>query len=358
MATFSSSSRSRLGESASSIKAASVKPTFTNPTGPQDFMFDSGNIRIMINCNGEVIEGKASSDALCLASPVWKKFLFPPWQQAEELRHSVKQIDCTGDNAEALLILLNICHLKMHKIPQRLAYHQLLQVAVLCDQYDCVHIVKPWLTESGWLPNEARVFEKRPRNEDWLFITWVFGMEGWFEILALEIWLHFKRHEIPKKDMTPMPPNIIGQLTITETKHTNIRTTEQIISCREQTLDHLLNVPYEVIDACAGKGICVANACESECNAITAGSVVIGLQKHKLFPRPKPQDLDISVAELQRFLKDLQIHRLSGKKALKHSDCCNEDLKSEVDEVLRSMKSPVLDEQLRHMAAQKKRLSS
>lgn len=209
MAYLPSPSFPRLREIALSSRANSIMPPHTSPTNPQDFIFNSGNIRILINCNGEVIEGKASSDALCLASPVWKKFLFPPWQQAEELRHSIKQIDCTGDDSEALLILLNICHLKLHKIPQRLAYNQVLQVAVLCDQYDCVHLVKPWLTDGGWLPKE--VYVPRKGEECWLFIAWAFGVEELFKALALGMLLNFKGHEIPKKDTTPMPPNIIGQ---------------------------------------------------------------------------------------------------------------------------------------------------
>jgi hypothetical protein len=90
-----------------------------------------------------------SSVALSLASPVWRKFLFPPWESADSERKS-KQIDCTEDDSLALLILLNVAHLQFNKVPNgKLEYDLLFEVAKLCDQYDCMDLVRPWV--AGWL---------------------------------------------------------------------------------------------------------------------------------------------------------------------------------------------------------------
>jgi hypothetical protein len=57
----------------------------------------------------------------------------------------------------------------------------LSDIAILCDQYDCVHLVKPWLSQ--WLADESTGWHSAPRifggpsQEKWLFIAWVFGLE-------------------------------------------------------------------------------------------------------------------------------------------------------------------------------------
>lgn len=124
-------------------------------------------------------------------------------------------------------------------------------------------------------------------------------------------------------------------------------------------MEHLLNIPYEFIDLCAEEGICIAGACEFECNAITAGSVVIGLHNHKLFPRPKREDLDISVMELAKLLKDIPIYEFPGKEDSEHGDwdCEEGELKKDIDEAIGKITVPVLEQHLRHMQAQNKRLA-
>ena len=64
----------------------------------------------------------------------------------------VEEVDFSDDNGEALLILLRIAHLRFHDTPTTLAYQTLLQVAVLCDQYQCINLVRPWLPQ--WLADE------------------------------------------------------------------------------------------------------------------------------------------------------------------------------------------------------------
>jgi hypothetical protein len=101
-------------------------------------------VRILVTYQDEQVIGKVSSRALVLASPVWEKFLFPPWI-VEGQEEGVKEIDCTEDNADALLLLLNIAHLNFVAVPNYLKYEPLFQVALLVDQYQCLNLIKPWL---------------------------------------------------------------------------------------------------------------------------------------------------------------------------------------------------------------------
>ncbi|KAF8861596.1 hypothetical protein BDZ45DRAFT_249219 [Acephala macrosclerotiorum] len=177
-------------------------------TPDNDFCFSTGDVRILVKHEGEDIEGRVSSSALSLASPVWEKFLFPPWE-AEEPADGVEEIDCTGDDSGALLILLSVAHLKFQNVPSFLPYKTLLQVAVLCDQYDCVTLVRPWLSTSLWLAGEEQEALASGQRR-WLFIAWVFGRESVFEKLAIHIVKNIGVTDEQRwKDMAPMPDGII-----------------------------------------------------------------------------------------------------------------------------------------------------
>jgi hypothetical protein len=157
-----------------------------------------------------------SSAALSIASPVWKKFLYPPWSTSNT---PVTQLDFTSDEPIALLLLLNIAHLQFRNIPIMLDYPTLLEVAILCDQYACVSLVYPWL--ETWLILDEEKESKEEGKEGWLFIAWVFGRESIFEALAEKLVLEIKvgkdRSCLTKKGKAlpePMPNGIIGKLVL------------------------------------------------------------------------------------------------------------------------------------------------
>jgi hypothetical protein len=191
-----------------------IKTTLGNP-----FVFSTGNVRLKAKdlITKQPIIGTVSSDALVLASPVWKKFLFPPWEDKEDPAPLEKEIDCSEDDPAALLILLNIMHLKFRSIPATLSSMELFHIAILCDQYDCVHLIQPWL--ETWLQCQ----EKQPHKKlsGWLFIAWVFGKEGAFKDLAAGIAREAQTNQNgdclddsgKKIQSKYMPPGIIGKST-------------------------------------------------------------------------------------------------------------------------------------------------
>jgi hypothetical protein len=99
-----------------------------------------------------------------------------------------KTLDFTNDDSEALLILINVAHLKFTGILiSRMKYHDLLQVAILCDQYDCVHLVGPWLSKWLGTVDEQRVDATKTGQENWVFIAWVFGMHHMFDYTSYHL---------------------------------------------------------------------------------------------------------------------------------------------------------------------------
>lgn len=214
--------------------------TKTKPSSPKElFTFEAGDREILVNYHDETIAAKVSSQAMSLASPVWRKFVSPPWQsppQPEEdsvadsgyqsgseaaaadasvEANKQQQLDFTDDNGNALLILLNIAHLKFARVPSKLAYNQLLNVAILVDQYDCGELVRPWL--KSWLEDEESQ-SQIDGQENWLFIAWVFGREDVFEKLARTMVRNVSigsdggpRSPAFKAITQPMPSDILGR---------------------------------------------------------------------------------------------------------------------------------------------------
>jgi hypothetical protein len=149
------------------------------------FIFAGGDIAIEATYKSEKVIGKVNKYAMAMASPVWNKFVFPPWKKEHESgSDGVKTpIDFLGDNSDALRLLLNIVHFQFQWIPEKIEYNELFNVTVLCDQYDCVGLLRPWF--SRWFDQSvvdaiARKHEGLP-SERWLFIGWVFGNRELFE---------------------------------------------------------------------------------------------------------------------------------------------------------------------------------
>jgi hypothetical protein len=54
-----------------------------------------------------------------------------------------KILDLTEDHADTVLLLLRIAHLQFDNMPLKLSFDSLVEVAKLCDYYDCVNLIRP-----------------------------------------------------------------------------------------------------------------------------------------------------------------------------------------------------------------------
>lgn len=185
----------------------------------------SGDVLLRLEYSNQSFTLLGSSQALSLASPVWEKILNPPFPSlvSKEDNNDEKQgkhIDFSEDNGEALLILLRIAHLQFRKVPSKLKdFNTFLALAILCDKYDCVGLIKPWL--QPWAGNEGTAVWDVPGYESWLFIAWVLGWKNRFQALATNLvrtvqindaGVVLTRHG----DVLPgqMPPDIIGRFCV------------------------------------------------------------------------------------------------------------------------------------------------
>jgi hypothetical protein len=122
------------------------------------------DLRLIVGPGRQSID--VSRSALGLASPVWNRMIFGPWAEGWK-----KEIEFPDDDPEAVLIVLGIAHLKFKDRPKKLTYDQLVDLAIVCDKYDTVGVVRPFLTE--WIGDLK--MHVQPGKEEWIFYAWTFG---------------------------------------------------------------------------------------------------------------------------------------------------------------------------------------
>jgi hypothetical protein len=174
------------------------------------FIFEGGDVAYKVILDGTVVCGNACSQVLCLASDVWKKFIYPPFplltsddfqecnkmpaslsaEGAEDppvndskvLKPPIATLDFTEDDPAALLIIFDIAHLRYANVPSSIDARMLFQIAIICNKYDCLKLATHYILK--WLDKcepQGRTFGI------WLFIAWVFGLEKIFEKCAIEL---------------------------------------------------------------------------------------------------------------------------------------------------------------------------
>ncbi|KAF3910579.1 hypothetical protein ABW21_db0202797 [Orbilia brochopaga] len=139
---------------------------------------------------GIICKGRAlvTSGSVANASPVWRELVD---QDGANPRDTVTAPAPSGlkilvissltesedsDYIKAFLILFNIMHLQMDKVPKTVTYDKLRYIAIICQKYECASLVLPWL--DGWvkgvLSNEKHKAHEA-RSEGWLKIAEVFS---------------------------------------------------------------------------------------------------------------------------------------------------------------------------------------
>ncbi|CAG8954649.1 hypothetical protein HYFRA_00004570 [Hymenoscyphus fraxineus] len=183
------------------------KPTST--LTEESFTFDGGDIEILVRgTNDQVLHGRVCSQVMVMQSPIQLLLGYPPFAQLpsdsstaelgigqssgslksrffDQLTRPVEQLDFTTDDPEALHILLSIAHLRVKEVPRTyLPYQKILDLALLCDQYDNAALLSAHLPQ--WLPREARQWRKTGQV-GWIWIAFAFGKHSMFQHLAAHL---------------------------------------------------------------------------------------------------------------------------------------------------------------------------
>lgn len=184
---------------------------------PKDFTFTSSDVRLKITYKGSLAYAHVSSRAMAHASPVWEKFLFPPWYTTNG---PVEELDFTDDDADALLVVLHVTHHKTKDIPCLLPPQRLLiNLAIICDKYICPDLVRPWVVL--WVESQSRrpyfnYYNPKTTEERqmMLLLGWVFRKEPNISAYLTESieWMFREIIQIPQlPEHWPLPPFIMGK---------------------------------------------------------------------------------------------------------------------------------------------------
>jgi len=182
-------------------------------------LHDGGDALLLIGPEECPRAVRASKMVMSLASPVWKA-MFERRQWSES---TATDIPFPDDDADAMLIVLRIAHLRFKEIPSKggLSLEDLFQVAIICDKYDTVGLVRPFMDLHGWTENLVPDIESRTRcDPSWSFIAWTFGYDHSFDALVrhLALTVSLGVDDQPElednSEMNPddLPSDILGKM--------------------------------------------------------------------------------------------------------------------------------------------------
>jgi len=141
-----------------------------------------------------------SSHLLCSASPVFRASLGPhsQFREAAELQSSHKLYQMPigedlGFDPTAMAVVLCVLHGRASYIPDTIDFENLLEIAIICDYYDCAAAMSPW--DKTWM-QPLQKLSTESGYEDWLFLAWVFENQEVFEQMTKT----FARNGVKTKD--------------------------------------------------------------------------------------------------------------------------------------------------------------
>lgn len=152
---------------------------------------------------------RVSSRHLILASPYFNRMLKGPWKESSINSGSPYTVSASDWDVEALLILMNIIHGQVRKVPRSLSLEMIAKVAVIVDYYQCVEVVE--IFAERWLM-KLPVPSKRMYYRDLvlrLFVSWMFSEDEVFESLTGRA-LYSSRGPLNPLDL-PIPQAILGE---------------------------------------------------------------------------------------------------------------------------------------------------
>lgn len=145
-----------------------------------------------------LVSHQASSLQLCACSSVFRAMLGPKSSFSEAValqNHRLLQsknlsvdelynLKVEDHDPIALAAVLNIIHGRLENLPDEIPFEGLLQVALICDFYDCVEMMRPW--DKTWI-KQWEFAAETPGFESWLFIARVFKKEDVFKKISRKL---------------------------------------------------------------------------------------------------------------------------------------------------------------------------
>ena len=153
---------------------------------------------------------RVSSKQLMLASAYFEKMLTPRWREGQELdANGSMELDITDTDPNTFLIILNIIHCRMARVPHVVDFDTLTELAVLADYFQCHEALEPY--PSIWLRHLKNSVPSMYCRDlvKWIFISWVFNYDDIFTKVTRIVQLHAD-HDISLYNL-PIPESIYSE---------------------------------------------------------------------------------------------------------------------------------------------------
>jgi hypothetical protein len=138
---------------------------------------------------------------------------------------------------------------------------------------------------------------------------------------------------------------------------------ESIYNARKEAVTKLLNIPYSQVSVyeASNARVCQQSKDNEKCDALSYGSLTLGLRKKNLWPRETPDRISKSkwtVKLMASTISDLTVlvagpFNTPYHPRCDHTKCCDSNFKVKVEEVMANIASPVLDSHRVHMKRQR-----
>lgn len=149
---------------------------------------------------------RVSSAHLKLASPFFTAMLDGPFSEGIRNKDNLFELKALEWNAEALVILLDIIHGHHRSLPKEVELDILIEIAMLCDYYQCEEIVEVFADRWTAALDQDKGYEEEA-TMNWMFIAWVFHKAQAFNN---QVSATLKYSKIPVQTDLPLPSTIIG----------------------------------------------------------------------------------------------------------------------------------------------------
>ncbi|TID25810.1 V-type proton ATPase subunit D [Venturia nashicola] len=219
----------------------------------------NGDLTLLVGEHGQRFV--VSRDTMCGACPVWERMLNGPYAEATN-----PEIAFPDDDPKVLHILLSITHLTFKNLPPTLTLEELTTLAFMCDKYDTVALVRPFLPTwtEPWL--KAGSYLDRG-NEEWVWISYVFGYEEEFCARVKQLVQDMRISQ----GGTPCVSVRRGKTALEDLLPEGL--SESLLKMRHDTVTEVLKMCYELIETLES-----ANACshQDSANYQICGDLMLG----------------------------------------------------------------------------------
>jgi hypothetical protein len=156
------------------------------PQSPPTPIADDGDVILQVSSGSHFEHYLVCSQVLCTTSKVFKRMLGKDSSFAEavalrQARFTDDEIPITirlDDDPWAMGAVLRVLHARHYTVPRKITLPQMVQIAVICDKY--IFHEGLYTTSAIWILPLRSEDSIRDFPEDWLLISWVFGLRDIF----------------------------------------------------------------------------------------------------------------------------------------------------------------------------------